>query len=472
MKNMKRISKGICMSRILAMTLCVSVVLSMSGCATTSAIADGKGFSQVIDAIKIDLFGSEEQECRWLSLSLPVRSGFEPVNDKSAYNSLKDDAMRQVYEMIEESIYQVSSEKDEENGYYLLKYTRLPSELEYDDIYIVKEAVINDHPEAFWVMSSYDIQNNFHDGNYLVLYSKYSYDEINAAFDEINAATENILAQIPDKADELQREIIIHDALVDEISYDLEAAASDDSTADAFNIYGALVNKKAVCSGYAYAAKMLLNRVGIECRTVVGMSKNSGHMWNQVKINDNWYHLDITWDDPPPEKEVNYSRYNYFNLTDDMVQINHKIGKNFSEMVCEYTDDGVYTTAELYNFDLNECNSVEENYYELYAAHVNNMNSSAMSDITDKIVDASKTKEELVYIIFDKSISNADAEAWLANNSGKKYSALAQSVANANKYAIGARVSKFTLARMSSNDGSSDDESIWTNLYAVRLIYA
>lgn len=464
---MKRTSQGKYTYKILIPILCAAMVFSLSGCATTDAISQGKGFGQIMAAVRTDLFGSEEQDCRWLSLTLPVRSGFEPIEDKSAYRSLTDATMREVYEAIESSIYQVSSERDEKRGCYLLKYTRLPSELEYDDIYVVKEAVISDHPEAFWVLGNYDIQNNFHDGNYLVLYSKYSYDEITAAFKEINTVSERILSQIPDNADELECERIIHDALVDDITYDFEAAASDDSTADAFNMYGALVKKKAVCSGYAYAAKMLLNRVGIECRTVVGMSKNSGHMWNQVKINDKWYHLDVTWDDSATESDVLYSRYNYFNLTDALVEVNHKIGKNYSEMVCEYTDEGVYTTAELYNFDLEECHSLEANYYEMHAAHISELDSAAISDITDKIVDASKTKGELVYIIFDSAISNESAEAWLANRSGKSYSALAQSLANANKYGLGAKISNCSLVRM-----SSDEDNIWTNLYAVRLVYA
>lgn len=467
MKHRTKSPKGKFPVKIVILTLCVCMALSLSGCATASAISEGRGFGQVMAAVKIDLFGSEEQDCEWLSLSLPIRSGFEPIEDKSAYRSLTDATMKEVYENIEDSIYQVSSERDENNGYYLLKYTRLPSTLEYDDIYIVKEAVLSDHPEAFWVLSSYDIQNNFHDGNYLVLYSKYSYDEINAAFEEINTETERILSKIPDKADELEREKIIHDALVDEISYDTEAAESDDATADAFNMYGALVKKKAVCSGYAYAAKMLLNRVGIESRTVVGMSKNSGHMWNQVKINGQWYHLDVTWDDSLSDSEVLYSRYNYFNITDELVQINHKIGKNYSEMVCEYTDEGVYTTVELYNFDLEECSSMEANYYEMNAVRISEMNSDAVTQITDRIVDASKTKSDLTYIIFDSAISGDEAEAWLAKRSGSGYPALSQSIANANRYGIGAKINEYSLVRMSASE-----DNIWTNLYAVRLVYA
>lgn len=467
MKHMKSTSQGNYPFKLLAIVLCVGMVLSLSGCATTSAIAEGKGFDRVMAAVKTDLFGSDEQDCRVLSLSLPIRSGFEPITDKSAYHSLTDATMKEVYEKIEDSIYQVSSEQDENRGYYQLKYVRLPSTLEFDDIYIVKEAVLSDHPEAFWVLGSYDIRNNFHDGNYLVLYSKYSYDEITDAFKEINTETEHILSQIPDNADEWERERIIHDALVDEVSYDTDAAESDDSTADAFNMYGALVKKKAVCSGYAYAIKMLLNRVGIECRTVVGMSKNSGHMWNQVKINDNWYHLDATWDDSPSESEVLYSRYNYFNLTDEMVEVNHKIGKNYSEMEYEYTDEGVYTTPELYNFDLEVCSATEANYYEMNAVHISELNTAAVSEITHKMVEVSQNKGDLVYMIFDSAISSDQAELWLAKGSDGGYPAISQSLANANKSGAGAKISKGELMRM-----SLDEDSIWNNLYVVRLVYA
>lgn len=467
---MKKLPKGKYTFKIRLTALCAAVMLaavSLSGCATSTAIAGGKDFDGIMAALKTDLFGSAEQDCQQLSLSLPVRAGFDPIEDKSAYASLSSDTLRSVYEEIERNLYQISTEADEDTGYYVMRYTRLPSELAFDDIYIVKEAVICDHPEAFWVLSRYDVRNNFHDGNYLVLYSKYSYDQINAAFAEINAATEQILARIPDRADEVERETIIHNALVDSITYDIAAAESDDSTADAFNLYGAMVKKQAVCSGYSYAAKMLLNRVGIESRIVVGMSKNSGHMWNQVKINGNWYHLDITWDDSLTESDVLYKRYNYFNLTDELIQRNHKIGKDFSEMVCEYGDDGSYTTAELYNFRLEPCTSLEENYHEKNAAHVSKMDSDDISTITNRIVDASKTKGEVVYILFDSGISNDDAETWLARRQNGNYSALEKSMLNANKYGIGARVRSFSLVRM-----FSDEEPVWPNLYAVRLIYA
>ena len=458
-------------NRLIALCVtAVMVVVCLTGCATGTAISEKADFGEIMAALRTDLFGSAAQDCRQLSLTLPVHAGFAPIEDKSAYDSLADETLRRAYLDIEESLFQISAETDGQTGYYLMKYTRLPSDMAFDDIYIVKEAVLCDHPEAFWVLGSYDIRNNFHDGNYLVLYSRYSYEEITAAFDEINRTTEDILAQIPDDADELHREMVIHDALVDSVSYDLEAAESDDSTSDAFTMYGAMVKKQAVCSGYAYAAKMLLNRVGIASRVVVGMSKNSGHMWNEVRIDGKWYHLDVTWDDSSADSDVMYNRYHYFNLNDEMIGRNHKIGKNIREMVCEYTDDGVYTTAELYNFDLEPADSLDANYYALYAASVTAMDKNGVAVITDKMKQASRNRQELVYIRFDESVSSESAEAWLATSEGGHYSALRQALADANNAREGSRIKYCTLARMWNDD--SEEESVWKNLYAARLVYA
>lgn len=54
--------------------------------------------------------------------------------------------------------------------------------------------------------------------------------------------------------------------------------------------YGALVNKNAVCEGYAKAYKLLLDAMGIENDIVY----NDIHAWNIVKFEDNWYVVDVT----------------------------------------------------------------------------------------------------------------------------------------------------------------------------------
>ena len=62
-------------------------------------------------------------------------------------------------------------------------------------------------------------------------------------------------------------------------------------------------NKKAVCIGYSKLIKEMCRIADIQAVIVGGFVKNEGHFveneehaWNAVKINNNWYLLDATWD--------------------------------------------------------------------------------------------------------------------------------------------------------------------------------
>ena len=39
-----------------------------------------------------------------------------------------------------------------------------------------------------------------------------------------------------------------------------------------------------------------MTRMGVD--TSFAISTSMDHMWNVVKIDGNWYHVDTTWDDP------------------------------------------------------------------------------------------------------------------------------------------------------------------------------
>ncbi|KIR01300.1 putative cell wall-binding protease [Lachnospiraceae bacterium TWA4] len=79
--------------------------------------------------------------------------------------------------------------------------------------------------------------------------------------------------------------------------------------------YGALKNGVAVCEGYACAAKLILNGCGVECDIEVGDCLNGGgHAWNLVKVDSQWYQLDVTWNDE------SYSRSDYLLVTDDYMK--------------------------------------------------------------------------------------------------------------------------------------------------------
>jgi len=79
--------------------------------------------------------------------------------------------------------------------------------------------------------------------------------------------------------------------------------------------YGALINGDCVCEGYAKAAQLLFTLCGVESYYVIGDTPTGGHGWNIVKVNGNYYQLDVTWND------ADGSPNQYFLVTDDYMSL-------------------------------------------------------------------------------------------------------------------------------------------------------
>ncbi len=95
----------------------------------------------------------------------------------------------------------------------------------------------------------------------------------------------------------------IHDYLIKYIEYDTEY---DDIKIDTPNTaIGALINKKAICSGYADALALILDELNIPNFKV----SSEDHIWNVIKFNNEWKHIDLTWDDDEHNKNNYYNFY-------------------------------------------------------------------------------------------------------------------------------------------------------------------
>lgn len=127
---------------------------------------------------------------------------------------------------------------------------------------------------------------------------------------------------------------LIHNYLVESIEYDQSI-----SEPDIYDIYGALINKKSVCEGYAKAFKYLMDSVDIPCVIVTGEATNSdgkteSHAWNYVKLNGSWYAIDCTWDDPiliGTGFLTNSTKYEYFLKGENEFNENHIPNGQFTE---------------------------------------------------------------------------------------------------------------------------------------------
>lgn len=159
-----------------------------------------------------------------------------------------------------------------------------------------------------------------------------SKEQIDQCESQVIAVKNQILNQIAGKND-IEKMKYIHDYLVDTIEYDQTFVEKN-----IYNIYGALVSKTCVCEGYAKASQYLLNEAGLENIIITGTATNSdgkteNHAWNYVNIDEKWYAIDTTWDDPiivGGGKLTNTIRYRYFLKGSSTMNKNHFISTKFT----------------------------------------------------------------------------------------------------------------------------------------------
>ncbi|CAM4251168.1 transglutaminase domain-containing protein [Saccharibacillus endophyticus] len=107
---------------------------------------------------------------------------------------------------------------------------------------------------------------------------------------------------------------VIHDYVVKKFAYD------DSMTR--YSAYEGLTTGTTVCQGYTLLGYRMLTLAGIENRMVEGVAGGQAHIWNKVKIDGNWYNLDMTWDDPTPDRKNEVS-YSYYLVTDKLLARDH-----------------------------------------------------------------------------------------------------------------------------------------------------
>lgn len=137
-----------------------------------------------------------------------------------------------------------------------------------------------------------------------------TYNEYNLKAKQAAAEMLSDIKSAPSLTD-LQKLLLLHDRIAVRCEYDYkgyekyEKAAignpyvqiSDYINPESFGMYGTLVLGTSVCEGYARTYQYMLNELGIE--NYLCSSVELCHVWNIVKLGGEYYHVDITFDDPP-----------------------------------------------------------------------------------------------------------------------------------------------------------------------------
>ncbi len=218
--------------------------------------------------------------------------------------------------------------------------------VDFDTVWQIYQKLITDNPQYFWVSKfitytettengqsmlvdfyiSYtdgDVTDTFDDKSQLIVVA--NRQKIQNQIDNVNQKIKAILSSIPANAPVINKEKLIHDAVLKAVSYDYDAvnkAPSKNNYPRVWDIYGALCNQKAVCEGYSKLFQYLCYQVGINSTFVHGTSENQPHAWNTVNLDGGWYHIDTTWDDA---SDSGMPLYDYFNLTSEEICADHTI---------------------------------------------------------------------------------------------------------------------------------------------------
>lgn len=124
-----------------------------------------------------------------------------------------------------------------------------------------------------------------------------SYYTTNEQEKQLTTAVNNALAGLHlSGATEIQKVKAIHDYILQNVTYDNDNL-NDSTYTIKYSAYAALVNKAAVCQGYAVLFYRMCKDAGLAVRVVSGHATAGSHAWNIVKIGSKYYNVDTTWDD-------------------------------------------------------------------------------------------------------------------------------------------------------------------------------
>lgn len=132
--------------------------------------------------------------------------------------------------------------------------------------------------------------------------------------------TESDITVINDKINNIINEIIttnasdeekvktIHDYIINNSKYD--SARSDQNIINYKSdiAYGPLLEGYGICGGYTDAMELFLEKLNIKSYRI----SSENHVWNAVYLNNNWYHLDLTWDDPVTPNNQDLLQHDFF----------------------------------------------------------------------------------------------------------------------------------------------------------------
>ena len=236
------------------------------------------------------------------------------TNNKYYYNQL-DNTAKLIYDTIESNLSNMTS------GNYEIKLSSPIADVLYEDYGENKldtsfqsawDALMLDRVDTFFIdvtkinlkmrkttygkKVTYALSIAPADSNGYLANGLESKEKVDNILNEIKETRDNIVKRL--NGIDYNKIMHAHDWIINNLQYEQNITNNN-----VYNLYGALIEKSAVCEGYAEALKYILDEVNIPCVLVSGTATNSEgkterHEWNYVQLYGKWYAIDSTWDDP------------------------------------------------------------------------------------------------------------------------------------------------------------------------------
>lgn len=148
----------------------------------------------------------------------------------------------------------------------------------------------------------------------IVIDKLYSKEEIDYTNSKMDAIISEVISPTMNERDKIKA---FHDYIVNTTIYDEQRSEEIKNNIFNNNVFnshkasGVLENHIALCSGYTDVMAVFLNRMKINNFKI----SNNDHIWNAIYLDNAWYHLDLTWDDPVTNTGENVLLYDFFLLT-------------------------------------------------------------------------------------------------------------------------------------------------------------
>jgi len=291
--------------------------------------------------------------------------------NRYAYNLLNDDE-KSVYNAVLDAI-----------NNFVVEISPITASVTDTQVQRIVDYIQRDHPEIFWFQhgATFFFDTNTHIVNKLELKYCMTQEETKRRQEKIESATKTFLTAVNDSMSDYEVTLHIYENIIKLVDYDTiglerqkRTTTSADTPDDLRSIYGVFVNKKAVCAGYAKALQYLLNLCGIECTYVTSET----HAWNLIKLEGEYYHIDVTWGDGSDTKkdknQIDAINYDCFCITTEELSRldSHTPESSFPIPKCTATKcnyhrrHGLY--FEKYDFDRVKnilCESVKQNRFDV-----------------------------------------------------------------------------------------------------------